>query len=232
MTVDLNSNEPTSNNGNDRLYNIENVIGTDANDTLTGDGKANILFGEGGNDSLSGGAGNDHLYGGAGDDMLAGGTGADHLYGGAGTDTVTYAASAQVDADDRTLFANTDSKNFDEVTVSGGWSGVIVDLKAGTAQQGDAEGDRLHDVEVVVGSGHNDLLQGDSLTNDTLKGGAGDDWLRGLGGNDVLEGGAGSDTLWGDRGTGVGTYDGTAGDDLLIAGLAWIRSMAMAVMTF
>lgn len=70
ITVDL-SNEKASDDGDsgsDDLYNIENVTGSDYNDTLTGDGNGN---------ALDGGAGNDSLFGFAGYNLIDGGTGAD-----------------------------------------------------------------------------------------------------------------------------------------------------------
>ncbi|WND01397.1 DUF4347 domain-containing protein [Temperatibacter marinus] len=100
----------------DVLKNIENIHGTDENDSLYGDDGANQLFGnegddnifgvEGadslfggdGTDTIGGGAGNDKifgnedadlLYGGAGDDSLDGGDGDDTLYGGVGDDSFT-----------------------------------------------------------------------------------------------------------------------------------------------
>ncbi len=50
----------------DTVSNTEAVIGTAADDSLSGDGSANTLTGGGGNDVLAGGAGNDTLDGGAG----------------------------------------------------------------------------------------------------------------------------------------------------------------------
>lgn len=73
----------------DTLTGIENLTGSNFNDTLTGDSNANVLSGGMGNDSLYGGSGNDLLYGGDGDDSLVGDAGADTVYGGAGNDTVT-----------------------------------------------------------------------------------------------------------------------------------------------
>src|SRR6266480_1317176 len=54
-----------------------NLIGTAADDTISG---------LGGRDHLYGGAGNDTLYGGAGDDAMHGDAGADIMFGGAGND--------------------------------------------------------------------------------------------------------------------------------------------------
>ncbi|MDZ5641836.1 hypothetical protein [Enterobacter sp. A103] len=47
---------------------VENIIGSDGNDTLTGDGQDNVLVGGSGDDRLSGGGGADYLEGGAGHD--------------------------------------------------------------------------------------------------------------------------------------------------------------------
>ena len=54
----------------DRLIGIENLIGSDHDDVLTGDEGANNLAGGGGNDTLNGGAGADTLTGGAGADIF------------------------------------------------------------------------------------------------------------------------------------------------------------------
>ena len=56
----------------DTLFEIENLTGSNFNDSLTGDGLANVLIGGNGND------------------ILRGGGGADVLIGGAGLDTATY----------------------------------------------------------------------------------------------------------------------------------------------
>jgi Ca2+-binding RTX toxin-like protein len=63
--------------GTDSLTDIENAMGSQFGDRLTGDKNANYLVGLGGNDKLSGGNGNDTLDGGSGADTLTGGGGAD-----------------------------------------------------------------------------------------------------------------------------------------------------------
>ena len=63
--------------GTDSYSNMEGVIGTNLNDTITGSSGNDILMGNGGNDVLNGGAGNDTLVGGFGSDSLTGGTGND-----------------------------------------------------------------------------------------------------------------------------------------------------------
>ena len=81
--------------GTDTLINIENLTGSNLNDTLTGSTAANILDGGAGNDTLNGGAGNDSLIGGAGNDTLNGGAGNDSMDGGAaGSDTASYQIGA------------------------------------------------------------------------------------------------------------------------------------------
>ena len=66
----------------DTLANLENVVGTQSKDFLTGDHNANHLIGnrhhdrldgQQGNDTLDGGEGNDTLYGREGDDWIDGG---------------------------------------------------------------------------------------------------------------------------------------------------------------
>ena len=91
-------------------------------------------------------------------------------------------------------------------------SGVHVDLAAGRGFAGDARGDRLIDVENLIGSNFEDLLLGSSVANE-LNGEDSDDILEGRAGDDSLFGGSGNDDLIG--GTGVDTLiGGTGGDDL------------------
>jgi Ca2+-binding RTX toxin-like protein len=74
------------------VSNIENVIGSISNDTLTGNSLDNSLAGNFGNDILLGDAGNDILTGGVGNDVLTGGTGADQFVFNSlaeGIDTIT-----------------------------------------------------------------------------------------------------------------------------------------------
>jgi hypothetical protein len=54
------------------VVNFVNAIGTNNNDTITGDIANNSLSGGNGNDTLSGGGGNDLLNGGGGNDQIFG----------------------------------------------------------------------------------------------------------------------------------------------------------------
>ena len=96
VTVDLTAGTAAG-DGADTLTQIEHVIGSQYNDTITGDGAANTLDGAAGHDDISGmgdddtvlgGAGNDTLRGNGGDDWLRGQAGNDVLNGGGGTDTL------------------------------------------------------------------------------------------------------------------------------------------------
>ena len=137
--------------------------GDAAGDRLSG---IERLIGSGHADSLKGDSRANVLEGGAGDDRFDGGAGADTLLGGSGNDIAIYANSN---------------------------AGVTVDLDSGVGVSGHAEGDRLSDIENVLGSGHGDTLRGDGNAN-RLEGGAGDDILEGRGGADSLVGGSGIDT--------------------------------------
>jgi Ca2+-binding RTX toxin-like protein len=71
VTVDLGISGPQDiggGMGTDTLVSIENIVGSDHGDVLTGNAEVNQLLGMGGDDMLAGGGG---------DDMLAGGNGAD-----------------------------------------------------------------------------------------------------------------------------------------------------------
>ena len=106
--------------GTDTLIQIQNIIGTNFNDSIIGDSGNNRLEGGLGNDYLDGGAGDDVLLGGDGNDTLIGGLGNDYLDGGNGNDfidarlgkdTVLGGAGndtilGSVDANGGTAFAN------------------------------------------------------------------------------------------------------------------------------
>jgi Ca2+-binding RTX toxin-like protein len=71
------------------LISIEDFIGTDFDDRVTGSDADNYLNGWFGDDTLSGVLGEDSLHGGGGDDLLIGGEKPDRLDGGDGEDTLS-----------------------------------------------------------------------------------------------------------------------------------------------
>ena len=178
----------------DTFSGIENIDGSFSHDDeLTGDGGANRLRGYGGDDILNGQGGDDNLDGGDGNDTINGGTGDDTLTGGAGQDRLDGGAGADIiDGGDGL---------HDIVDYGNSAAGVSVDLAAGTASGGDAQGDVITNIEKVYGSSHDDVIIGDGVDN----------YIIGGGGDDVLDGGAGDDTLVG--GAGNDTMTGGAGDD-------------------
>jgi Ca2+-binding RTX toxin-like protein len=100
----------------------------------------------------------DTLIGSSGVNVFAGGMGADILDGREGNDAASYQSSAE---------------------------SVHVDLTRGSGFSGDAAGDRISNIEKVIGSAHADTLFGKA--NSTLEGGAGADKIDGQG-NDVFAG--------------------------------------------
>ncbi len=151
----------------DRLSGFEGAAGSEFADTLTGSDAANVLKGGGGDDVLIGAAGNDTLRGDLGDDTLRGGAGADSLAGGGGIDAVDYLGSSL---------------------------GVTVNLVTGRATGGDADGDTLSDMEIVIGSNNADTLIGGSAAV-SLFGNDGDDVMTAGTENGYFDGGSGRDSL-------------------------------------
>jgi VCBS repeat-containing protein len=156
----------------DKLYNIQNIIGSDFDDDITGNSAVNVLDGGFGDDIIHGGAGNDTLYGGVGNDTLYGDAGDDTFFGGNGADTYYGGNDTSDDGFDTVSYINADSK-------------VYVDLSLGTVVHNTNIVDTLYGIEKVIGSNY----------NDTLIGSSGDDYLDGGRGSDILEGGEGADTL-------------------------------------
>ncbi len=99
VTVDLAAGTGTGGDAQgDTLSGIEQVLGSDLNDTLTGDANANTLWGLAGDDVLIGGGGGDALKGGAGNDIFVYAALSDSAVSGIGKDTITdFAAGDRID---------------------------------------------------------------------------------------------------------------------------------------
>ncbi|WP_143824231.1 calcium-binding protein, partial [Neisseria canis] len=82
--------------GSDVLEKLGHKLGTNNDDSLSGNNLANFLLGNVGNDRLYGGNGDDILGGGSGNDELQGGSGSDTLDGGSGNDKL-YGGSSEAD---------------------------------------------------------------------------------------------------------------------------------------
>ena len=113
--------------------NINLVTNTHTGGDATGDKLYSIegIIGTNYADTLTGSAVAETLNGGAGNDSIIGGAGADSIDGGTGVDTISYAAS----------------------TVA-----VNINMTTNINTGGDAAGDKLYNVEAVIGSNLDDTL--------------------------------------------------------------------------
>lgn len=78
---------------------VEEVIGTRANDNIVGTAGNDLLWGQAGNDTLNGLSGDDYLDGGSGNDTMHGGAGDDTLLGGMGRDA-SWAGQQRIGTND------------------------------------------------------------------------------------------------------------------------------------
>ncbi|WP_432448300.1 hypothetical protein [Aliiroseovarius marinus] len=180
----------------DRFVSIEEFIGTNKRDLLTGSSGNDTFRGANGHDVLNGRGGDDVLYGGMGNDRFIAGLGSDRYYGDTGRDTVDMRYSS---------------------------SAATVDLALNTAG-GSMSGDKFYSIEILWGSKYGDVFTGNWANNvfkgfggnDRMHGGNGHDTLYGGGGHDYLWGGSGNDTLRGYKGRDY--LDGGPGNDRLYGG--------------
>lgn len=160
------------------------IEGTSRGETISGNASSDYIKGLAGLDIINGGAGNDYIEGGT---SPLGGLTPEILNGGEGNDTVGY------------------------INATGGVTVTLVALGTGVATGNDGL-DTLLGFENVVGSIHNDTVNG-GTDNNILMGMGADDNINGGGGNDVLYGGDGVDTIHGNQGD--DKIYGEAGDDKL-----------------
>ncbi|MGI9357550.1 MAG: calcium-binding protein, partial [Rhizobiaceae bacterium] len=240
LGVDVDLGAGTASGGNaagDTFSSVENLTGSNENDSLTGTTGDNVINGLNGNDiiegglnfdTLSGGNGNDTIYamtaanirgsgvadimnGGDGDDTLKGSGGSDTLNGGANNDLMKGAGGANT-------FDGGSGIDTVSYNLAGGTGGVTVFLDGTVGSGGDATGDTLSNVENLTGTSDNDVLVGDGGANtlsalngdNEMGGGAGNDTLIGGTGTDVLVGGAGADDLQGGGAFDIAFYLGSS----------------------
>ena len=146
--------------GIDQVVNVENVVGSNGPDVLTGTSGPNILFGgnggqDTGDDVLEGLGGADQLIARAGDDVLNGGPDNDTLFGEAGTDTASFALGSTGPVAFSLDFALT---GVAQVT-GGAGSDTLADSNLG----GDPNAN--HEVEDLIGSPFADTLTGNTAAN-------------------------------------------------------------------
>lgn len=190
---------------------IERVDAGAGNDTLDASGLTGraMQFGNAGNDTLTGGAGHDLLRGGEGDDLIRGNAGNDALFGDAGVDALYGGAGNDrlyVDVEDSVIDGGA---GFDQIVVQTS-AGFSIDQAATSIERADGNaGDDRFDASAV----NERVLHFGKGGNDTLIGGAGNDFQRGGDGDDSIFGGAGNDNLFGDAG--ADALSGGDGDDRL-----------------
>ncbi len=235
------SNDGGGSSGVDSLLNIENVIGSLGNDTITGDAGDNIIMGGLGSDTLDGAGSGDtdtlsfaDLSGGFVTLDLDASTAV--FSGDASTDNFSNFEDYVLTAQDDVLFNSSGNDIVDAGAGSADTvnfslsSAVSVNLQAGTAiDNGGGAGiaigsDTITNFENVVGSNLDDIITGSSVDN-SLSGGAGDDTLSGGAGNDTIDGGTGNNTVsyasaagsvFADLSTLAATNDGDSGSDTFV----------------
>ncbi|WP_343712574.1 calcium-binding protein [Inquilinus sp.] len=158
VTVDLGTGRGTGGEAQgDVLIGIENLSGSQGNDTLIGNAGTNVLQGWGGNDVLRGGTGQDTLTGGAGADRFVYAAIGDSVVG-AGADRITDFSRAQGDKIDLSLIdASTGAAGDQAFTFIG--NGVFTNhagelrfaVSGSTATiAGDINGDGVSDFHIVL----------------------------------------------------------------------------------
>jgi Ca2+-binding RTX toxin-like protein len=163
---------------------VENLVGGQGDDQLTGNAASNRLTGGPGADQLDGGGGDDVFYEGptsSGGDTFTGGTGFDTVdY--SGRDAAVTVTMGDGNADDGAM------SEADDV-------GTDVEKVIGSPL-----------ADHITGSAANDHIDGRD-GDDTLDGAAGDDVLDGEAGNDTLTCNAGNDIAIGGPGTNTASAD-------------------------
>ena len=197
--------QATGGSGSDTLLNIENLAGSNFNDTLTGNALANTLNGGLGADTMTGGDGNDIYYvDNAGDKVVE-----TNALAAGGTDTVNTTISYTLPANVENLHilatgaVNGTGNTLNNVLDAGAGNNILDGgLGLDTASYAYASAGVTVSLATTAaqatgGSGSDTLLNMENLTgsnfNDTLTGSAGNNMLTGGLGADVLTGGLGAD---------------------------------------
>lgn len=155
VTVNLTTGTATGADGADTLANIENIFGSNYDDTLTGNSGQNAIYGYSGNDTLIGGTGNDTLDGGNGTDTVSYTTAT-------GSVTVNLFTGIATGADDADILTNIEN------ILGSSYSDILTGNSSANLIYG------FNSTDSIIGGDGNDTLNG-GAGNDTLDGGIGTD---------------------------------------------------------
>ncbi|MEM8572559.1 MAG: calcium-binding protein [Pseudomonadota bacterium] len=228
--------------GEDRLHNIEGIVGSNYSDVMQGDDADNTFHGLNGNDTLKGGDGEDSIYGGQGTNLIYGEEGHDTLsigsggqaYGGYGDDTIYGSNSANIidggvgadlifgyggndtltggDGED-TIDGGSGFDTIKELAVNG--VNVMLTGAGNGTLSAYGEDDEIDNIEAFqTGSGDDNFyfVNGDLIVTS----GSGDDYASMGSGDDRFNGGNGNDEAHGgaddDKLYGQGNDDDLSGD--------------------
>ncbi|MFT5431315.1 MAG: Ca2+-binding RTX toxin-like protein [Myxococcota bacterium] len=198
VTMDLSADDGGTLEGDNIGPTVENLIGGDGDDTITGNSSANVLTGGPGDDTLDGGFGNDTFLEGS----VA--SGADVFIGGSGVDTLDYSARTG----DLTITMGDDLANDGLAGELDDVHSTIEDVLCGS---GDDDVTGTDDANRLVGGDGADTLRGGAGADD-IDGQDGDDVLFGDGEDDIVSGGPDNDVI--DCGAGQGDIHSSDPADL------------------
>ncbi len=225
------------------------ATGTEGNDVLYGDSRANTIYANGGDDEVNayegddtiyGGDGNDTLHGYSGNDILIGGRGNDALYGFFDSDVYLFSRGdgADIIYDDWAGHNDYDVLRFvniarADIDLAYG-TGYDLQLKVKGSTDSVTVANLLDDynnierIEFADGGlieaaqiGYYSInIQRGTTSNDRLQGSSSyDDYLYGEAGRDSLSGFGGDDSL--DGGAGADTLEGGTGNDWYLFTSGW-----------
>ncbi|MBV7393104.1 calcium-binding protein [Mameliella sediminis] len=215
----------------DSLISIENLIGSEFGDELSGDSGANIIEGGAGGDQIYGGFNSDTASYAGSDSAVRVGLFNNSASGGHASGDMLVSIENLIGSDFNDELSGDSGRNTieggdgadriyggfsaDTASYAGSDAGVRVGLFNNSATGGDATGDTLVSIENLTGSDHDDVLSGNGGRN-ILIGGDGDDQLYGGGSSDTLDGGSGNDTLSGGPGGDHFVFGTQSGQDTVL----------------
>lgn len=160
VNVDLITGIVSGGSGNDRLSNIENIVGSNFNDSITGDSLNNSFKSGNGNDTLDGGVGNDTLDGGIGNDTVSYLTTLGPL--GVNVNLATGTVSGASGNDTLIGIESVTGSNFKDTLNGGDSSDTLIGGNGSDVLIGGGENDRLTGVGAGLGKGEIDQLTGNA----------------------------------------------------------------------